>query len=60
MGSSISMIGYIDGPEMALAGMFLAAGSLAQILNLSSFLATSFGTNTPEKESVARVVGNYI
>jgi len=58
MGLGISMIGYIDGPAVALAGMFLASGALAQILNLGGFLVTSFGTKVPKEESVAIAAAN--
>lgn len=38
----LTLIGYIDGPEAAVAGMFLASGAIAQILNLGLFTITSF------------------
>ncbi|MFC3050514.1 hypothetical protein [Kordiimonas pumila] len=41
MGLGIAMINYIEGPEAAIAGMFLASGALAQILNLCVFIITS-------------------
>jgi len=41
MGLGISMIGYIEGPETAIAGMFLASGALSQVYNLCAFVVTS-------------------
>jgi len=41
-GLGLSLMGYIDGPDAAIAGMFLASGALSQILNVGFFIATSF------------------
>lgn len=37
MGLGISLMGFIEAPETALAGMFLASGAMAQVLNLICF-----------------------
>ncbi|MCK0070804.1 hypothetical protein [Kordiimonas laminariae] len=41
-GLGITLMHYVDGPAAAVAGMFLAAGALNQILNLVFFIITSF------------------
>ncbi|MEX0299945.1 MAG: hypothetical protein AB3N28_12815 [Kordiimonas sp.] len=46
-GLGMTLMGYVDGPEAAVAGMFLASGALSQVLNLGCFIITSFKRNTP-------------
>lgn len=46
-GLGMTLISYIDGPEAAVAGMFLASGALSQLLNLSFFVLTSLKRRAP-------------
>jgi len=48
-GLGISLMGYVEGPEAAIAGMFLASGALSQLLNLGAFLITSFESRKDKK-----------
>ncbi len=40
-GLGITLMAYVDGPAAEVAGMFLAAGALNQILNLGLFILTT-------------------
>jgi len=40
-GLGITLMGYVEGPDVIIAGMFLASGALSQLLNLAAFLITS-------------------
>jgi len=44
-GLGMTLMGYIDGPEATVAGMFLASGALSQVLNIGFFALTSFKKN---------------
>ncbi len=52
-GLGITLMGYVDGPEAAVASMFLTAGALTQILNFTIFILTSISSKTkpPKVES---------
>ncbi len=40
-GLGITLMAYVDGPAAEVAGMFLAAGALNQVLNLGLFILTT-------------------
>lgn len=42
LGAGLSLTALIDAPEAAVAGMFLAAAALSQIMNFAMFVVTSF------------------
>lgn len=42
LGLGLSLSGYLEAPEATVAGMFLAAGALSQILNVAIYGLTSF------------------
>ena len=49
LGLGLSMAPLLDAPEAVIAGMFLGAGALAQVLNLAIYVITSFGNSKPQK-----------
>tara|TARA_R110002096_G_scaffold40389_2_gene109909 strand:+ start:297 stop:1160 length:864 start_codon:yes stop_codon:yes gene_type:complete len=51
-GLGMTLMGYIDGPEAVVAGMFLASGALSQSLNLSCFILASLKRNPPKNETI--------
>lgn len=58
-GLGMTLMGYIDGPEAAVAGMFLASGALSQSLNLVCFVLASLKQHlskkdTPESSTLAK------
>jgi len=50
MGLGITLMGYIDGVEAEIAGMFLATGALSQLLNLGGFLITGLSLRGAQPE----------
>lgn len=50
VGLAISLSGLIDAPDAVVAGMFLAAGALTQLLNMIIYIVTSFGAIRPEDD----------
>ena len=52
VGLSMSIMVYIDAPEAAVAGMFLASGALFQIVNVVMYALTSIGAHAPRAASV--------
>lgn len=49
LGLGLSMAPLLNADEAIVAGMFLGAGALAQVLNLVIFVLTSFGMKKPAK-----------
>ena len=47
VGLGLSIMVYIDAPEAAVAGMFLASGALFQIANVVMYALTSIGAHAP-------------
>ncbi len=50
LGLSVGLAEYVDGPEAALAAVFLASSALTQLTHLAVFTATSF---TRDRESAS-------
>ena len=55
LGLGLSMAPLLDAPQATIAGMFLGAGALAQVLNLAIYVITSFGISKPKKPDAVTV-----